>query len=170
MVPAGQTPDVEALLLNTVRRAGGNSRLFIMAATWLKHFADFVAKRRLAMLIRDELENEYQPVMGLLLDWVRTNSGRSHHRYREAIGYCAEAREVGPLLRVNRRNEVLRQLAERRASAISRRWGVWMEEFEVKENALRSAEWIAEQNPGLGIRAICGGDLGATIAADAEAG
>ncbi|GEM_PF-2418527 len=170
VTPAEQTPDVEGLLLNTVRSTSGNSRLLIMAATWMVHYADYVAKRRLAIRIRDELEIQYQPIMGLLLEWVQTHGHRNHHRFREALKYCARACESGPLLMVNRRSALLRKISEQRASVLSRRWGVWMEEFEIRDKVLRSPEWIAQENPALQISALCGGDLVATIAADAAAG
>jgi hypothetical protein len=168
---AERTPDVERLLLDTARMAGGNSRLLIMAAAWLDRYADYVAKRRLAVLLDEELEAEYRPVMGLLLEWVQSRSSRHRHRFREAIKRCEPAKEPRPLLKVYERNQVLRRLARMRASKLSHRWGRWMEEFELREDALRPAEWIAEANPSLRIRAICGGDLVATIAADgAQAG
>ncbi len=170
VAPADQTPDIEQLLLDTVRHAADNSRLIIMAASWLAHYGDYVAKRRLAVLIHNELEPKYQPIMGLLLEWAQTHSHRNLHRFREAIRRCAPAKTPEPLLDVNHHSKVLWRLAEQRASALSRRWGRWMEDFEIKDDALRPPEWIGRENPSLHIRAICGGDFVATIAADAASG
>ena len=165
-----EPPDLERLLLDTARLGAGNSRLLTMGATWLAEYSSYVAKRRLAVLVREELEMEFRPVMGLLLEWVQENGRRDRHRFREVIAECQPAAVVGPLLKVMNRGPVLRELAQRQATALSRKWGVWIEEFELKEDALRPVEWVAEKNPSLAIRALCGGDLVATIAADAEAG
>jgi hypothetical protein len=45
-----------------------------------------------------------------------------------------------------------------------------MEPFEPRLDAMRPADWIARRNPSLALRALCGGDLVATIAADVECG
>ncbi len=126
--PAKETPDLERLLLDTVRLASGNSRLFIMAATWLSQYSDYVAKRRLEIVIKDELEERYKPSMGFLLDVVNTHCHRHQLRFREAIQACHSASIPGPLLKVSRRNSTLMELARQRASALSRKWGCWMEE------------------------------------------
>jgi hypothetical protein len=170
VAPAHQTPDLERLLLDTVRLTAANSRLFIMAATWLAAYSDYVAKRRLAVLIRDELEDRYRPIMGLLLDFAQTYGELTRFPFREALQECHTAATPGPLLNVSRRNAALVDLAQRRASKLSRKWGCWMEDFTFKLDALRPAEWIAASNPSLAVRAISGGDLVATIAADAAGG
>ncbi len=170
VAPARRTPDLELLLLETVHEARRNSRLLILAATWLLCYGEFVAKRRLALLVREHLSGEDQPIMGLLLDWVRSRDVRHLHRFDAAIAQCAPAREAGPLLDLNRGDPVLHDLAEKRASLVSRSWGCWMETFEPKLDAIRPAEWVAKHNPSLAIRALCGGDLVATIAADVHAG
>ena len=168
--PVEETPDIERLLLDTVRLAHLNSRLFIMAATWLAKYPDYVAKRRLAVIVDEELERQYRPVMGLLLEWVRTRSRKKGTPFRKAIEKCHASPIPGPLLDVSRRNHLLFCLAEQQASPLSRKWGCWLEEFDPKLDAIRPAEWIAQSNPSLAVRAITGGDLVGTIAADAAAG
>jgi hypothetical protein len=168
--PAARTPDLERLLLRTAREAPRNSRLLILAATWLLGYGEYVAKRRLAVMARDELAAEDRPVMGLMLEWVRGQSARHQHRFDEVIAQCPPARQAGPLLDICRGNRALRGLAEAQASALSRRWGRWMEDFAPRWTAIRPAEWVARHNPSLAIRALCGGDLVATIAADAREG
>jgi hypothetical protein len=168
--PAARTPDLESLLLQTASAARHNSRLLIAGATWLVCYGDYVAKRRLAVKVREELATEDRPVMGMMLDWVRVQDARHRHRFEEAIALCGPAAEAGPLLEVCRGNRALWRLAEAQASGLSRRWGCWMEEFAPRWELIRPAEWVARHNPGLAIRALCGGDLVATIVADAGAG
>lgn len=170
--PARRTPDLERLLLDTARSAHRNIRLFIMAGTWLLGYSDYLAKRRLAALVREELEPEFQPVLGLLLETVQEISGddRVRARFRDAIAECRPAEIAKPLLDVNKRNPALRELSQQRASSLSRKWGRWLADFQPKFKALRPLHWIAEHNPSLAIRALTGGDLVASIAADAMHG
>src|SRR5260221_20888 len=72
----GKTRDLERLLLDTARVSGTNVQAFVMAATWLARYGRYLAKRRLAVLIREELGEEYQPVLGLLLEWVQSRNVR----------------------------------------------------------------------------------------------
>ncbi len=62
------------------------------------------------------------------------------------------------------------RLAERQASALSRKWGRWLPEFEPKYDALRPEEWVARKNPALAERALTGGDLAASIIAECGPG
>jgi DNA-binding FadR family transcriptional regulator len=165
-----RTPDVERLLLDTVRVAGRNLRLLELALTWLVHYGDYVAKRRLALMVRDELEEEWRGVMGLLLESAQQASSRHRRRFREAIAFCERRKVAGPLADVSNQSAVLRNLAKSVASDISRKWGCWVEELRVRDELIRPAEWVARENASLGIRALCGGDLVATLAADSIGG
>jgi biotin operon repressor len=124
----------------------------------------------LVRLVALELEEEHRAVLGLMLESVIVHEGRHENRFRGVIGLCAPAREAGPLLEVDRRSGGLARFAEREASAISRKWGRWFSAIELKMDALRPAEWVARENPGLGLRALVGGDLVASILAEAEGG
>ena len=159
--PAGVSPDLERLLLATARAASGNSRLVIMAATWLCRYGSLIAKHRLKRLIIDELEPQYQPVLGLLLDTVRQWTGAS--RFNAAIGICDPADSPRPLFEIERANEAFRRMAEARASEVSRRWNLWAPEFEPKFDALRPAAWIMQMNPDYQERAGLKGDLRASL-------
>jgi hypothetical protein len=167
--PARATPDLERLLLDTVRAAPSNSRLFVVAASWLASYGDFVAKHRLTRLIDDELEHEHRPTLGFLLEWAKERTKANAARFNRAIAACVTADLPRPLSDVERATPAFSRLAEQRASALSRKWGRWLSEFDVKENALRPAEWIAARNPSLAIRALTGGDLVASVLAECEA-
>lgn len=170
VAPAQQTPDLERLLLDTVRLTHNNLRLFIMAATWLVQYGDYVAKRRLAVLIRHELPTPYQPIMGLLLNWVQLHTHRKENRFQEALRQCQPNPNPQPLLALHHKNAAFFQHAQQTASPLSRKWGYWIEDLEFKPNALRTLDWITQHNPSLALRAITGGDLVATIAAEAHWG
>ncbi len=169
VAPAKATPDIERLLLDTARAASGNSRLFILTAGWLALYGEYVAKHRLFRLILDELEPEFRPTLGYLLEWVKLYTDKNGDRFNQAIDACGSAVDARPLLDVDRRNDALAQLAQEQASPLSLKWGRWMEDFELKTRALRPLHWIAEQNPSLADRALTGGDLLASVLAECEA-
>jgi len=74
-----------------------------------------------------------------LLEWARQHNKSNRFRFNSAIAACGSAIDARPLFDVERRNIVFTRLAEQRASALSRKWGRWMMEFEPREDALRSA-------------------------------
>lgn len=164
VAPAHSTPDLERLLLDTARAASRHARLFILAASWLAVYGDYVARHRLVRLIRDELETECRPTMGMLLDWARTHGQRC--RVNQAIAACGRPADARPLLDIDFANPELARLAEREASPLSRKWGRWFAPFDLKDDAIRPVEWIAEHNPSLAVRALTGGDLVASILAE----
>src|SRR5450432_2895159 len=168
-IPSAKTsPDVEQLLLDTARMASADTRLFVLAASWLARYGEYVAKHRLARLIRDTLEREHRPTLGFLLEWAKIQSKSNASRFNLAIDACGNAIDGRPLSEVEHRNALFSRLAEQRASALSRKWGRWLTEFEPKDNALRPIEWIAEHNPSLNTRALTGGDLAASVLAECE--
>lgn len=146
--PAEQTPDLERLLLDTARAAAANSRLFVLAASWLAEYGEYVDGRRLAQLIEHELEPEYRPTLGMMLAWAGMHASAGS-RFDAAVSACGLPIDARPLLDIEHGNPVFARLAERRASDLSRRWGRWMSEFHSKPGALRPREWIAKQNPAL---------------------
>jgi hypothetical protein len=161
--PSRETPDLERLLLDTARFAPRMARLYIMAATWLDRHAECVARHRLARLIRQELAPESRPVLAMLLE----ESQRSAHpaRFRSITAALAPADPPRPLFEIEAANPVLVARAQRRASELSRKWGLWSAPIEFKLDALRPARWIFAHNPGLIPRADFRGDLRASVLA-----
>ncbi len=155
--------DVEYLLLDTARMAAMNSRLFILAVTWLSQYGSYVARHRLARLIGDELENEHRQTMGLMLDLAKQKGADSAHRFNKAIEACGEVIDHKPLLDVSRRSDLLAKISRQSASALSLKWGRWVEDFELKLSALRPPHWIIEKNPSLRWRSDFKGDLRASV-------
>ena len=172
--PAKQSPDLERLLLDTARQARGDSRVFIMAASWLARYATLVAKHRLRMLIVHELEPVHRPVLGLLLDVIRHTIKTD--RFNAAIQACAASipNAAEPLFEIESRSETLRRIARSRAMALSLKWNLWLADFQMKEDAIRPPLWVMQNNPAYIDRAEFKGDLRSSILIeiqhDAEAG
>jgi len=161
--------DVERLLLDTARCAAANSRLFILAVTWLVEYGEYVAKHRLAQLILDELEEEHCQTMGLMLELAKEKGVDDTHRFNRAIKACGRGIDQRPLLDVDRRNDFFVHAARQNASALSLKWGRWMEDFALKDDAIRPASWIVEHNQPMRLRADLKGDLRASIMAALQA-
>ena len=159
--PATESPDLERLLLDTVRAVPTNARLLVMAVTWLARYGRLMAKHRLKRLIREELAPAERAPMGLMLD-LAINAGAGNG-LRKAVAECAAATKPYPLFTSMRRNTRLRELAKRDASAISRAWGCWARPLAIKEEALRPSPWITAHNPPFTRRAAHHGDLRTTI-------
>lgn len=170
--PAKGAIDLERLLLDTARRAPDMARLFVMAATWLHAYGDLVAKHRLKRLIRDELSPEHHAVLGLLLDIAQ--KGTHPLEFDTVIKTLKHSHHAQPLFQVERANESLVRRAERRASELSRKWKLWCESIEFKDDALRPSTWVMARHPDFVTRADFRGDLRASILAslrhDAGAG
>ncbi len=143
--PASTPLDFEQLLLDTARHISGNSRLFIMAASWLAKYGGRISVPRLAHMIEFKLEPEFKPVIGLLLDQARQFSGDTS--FDRAISLCTPAGEARPLFEIERRNATLRKLAERHAPKLSRKWNLWAADFTPRFDAIRPEAWMASKNP-----------------------
>lgn len=162
--PARATPDLERLLLETARAAPGDSRLFIMALTWLSRHATLIARHRLARLITTELRPEHQPALGLLLD-LASSAARSSH-LAIAARACRPAPAPQPLFAIDLASDHALRRAQRTAAPPGLRWNLWVEPLELKPDALRADPWIFEHNPALRVRADFRGDLRTSILAE----
>jgi hypothetical protein len=160
--------DIERLLLDTARHAHANVRLLVLAVTWLSRFEKCVAKHRLANLIRHALETEHRPTMGLILDLARQKSPAKSRCFNQAIKACGHAIDHRPLLDNLRQNEFFVDLARQRACKLSLQWGRWIQDFDLKSNALRPDSWIFARNPSMRWRADWRGGLRASILAELE--
>jgi hypothetical protein len=159
--PAPKTPDLELLLLGTARLAAQDARLVEVVVTWLCAYYELVSPHRLARQVEDQLEPQSKPVLGLLLDWVRQKRKTGH--FNKVIALCAPDPEEKPLYEFQRRNPLLHQIARKKASAVSKRWGLWVEDFQLKDDAIRPVAWILRRNPEFALRERFEGDLRAAI-------
>src|ERR1051326_1957354 len=133
--PAAETPDIERLLLDTARAASANTRLLVLAVTWVSRHGHYVSRARLARLVQDELEVEHQPTMGLMLESAKMLSAQIATAFDVAIGVCGSPQDSRPLSDVESGNKAFARLAHQRASVLSRKWGRWMSDIQLKENA-----------------------------------
>lgn len=155
--PAGREPDLERLLVETARRLGGNARTLPLVVTWLVEFSGFVAKHRLKRLAAAELDGEASAALGLLLD-AAIEAGASAE-LAVARGACVPLKAARPLTQDLRTEARLASLAERHASGLSRRWGLWTPDVVLKTDAVRPVAWLLAHNPGFAARIVRKGDL-----------
>lgn len=160
--PAAQTPDIEGLILDTSRAASSNTKLFTLGASWLARFGEYVARHTLANRIRSELDTDSQAALGFMLEWAQAK-GKLKRHFHKAIGQCERPDKHRALSDFENQNARFAEMAQKRASKLSRKWGRWMIDFDVRDDALRPAEWIAANNVSIRDRAMVGGDLTATI-------
>lgn len=164
--------DLERLLLDTARLIPEMARLYIIAATWLHTHGDMIAKHRLMRLIRGELEPMHRATLALLLDTAQ--QGTHPKVFQSIIKKLSPADDPMPLFEKSRQNPKLAELAERRASSLSRKWNLWAQPIEFKDDAIRPTGWMIGRMPALRTRADFRGDLRASIIAalrfDEEAG
>lgn len=161
--PADASPDLERLIIATVRCSSKSARLFIIATTWLHEYGDLVAKHRLKKLVREQLNDAERATMGLMFELAHD---RAHpQRFSSIIRDLKPMSNPRPLFEVDRSSTTMIERAHRRASASSHKWGQWCESFPLKFDALRPAAWVMAQNPLMIMRADFRGDLRASILA-----
>ncbi|MGH7243813.1 MAG: hypothetical protein ACREJD_10385 [Phycisphaerales bacterium] len=68
-----------------------------------------------------------------------------------------------PLLELQRNNRIFAVVAEETASPLSRKWGLWAPEIELKLDVIRPVWWLLKLNPALRSRIVRKGDLRASI-------
>lgn len=159
--PSDRTPDVEHLLLDTARVAHADPLAFTMAATWLVEYGRLVAVHRLKRLIVTELEHDYVPVLGYLLQTAVDHGATP--KLSRAIDACEPATTPEPLFDAYKANPTLVAISEQHATEESKRWGLWAPPVQLKFDALRPTRWILRQNPEFRERAIRNGDLRCSI-------
>lgn len=152
--------DLEQLLVDTARECPADPRLFIEAVTWLTQYSTFVAAHRLKRLALEQLEAEDQATLGLLIETAVEHGAQKYLRKTVTTG-LATAPEPGPLFDVDR--DWLKHTLESDATALSKAWGRWCQEIELKPDTLRPADWILTKNPSFRERAVRKGDLRSSI-------
>lgn len=163
VAPARRTPDVEALLVVTARVLPGDARLLATVVTWLALYERLVARHRLARMARELEESDASAALGLLLDLARERTGTDH--LNVAIGACRPCRRPRPLFLVDRTSAALARNVHREATRTARRWGLWTPAPDLKEDAIRPADWLMSHNADLRFRAIFWGNLRASVLA-----
>ena len=159
--PSLESPDLERLLIETARKCPDNARLLPLAVTWLVEYGQFVARHRLKRLVQTGLEPEPQGILGLLIEEaVRFGATRELLIISEE---CYPLSPAVPLPRVQRHQDSLARISERRASELSQKWGVWTPPVETKPDAVRPVTWLLDRNTEYRERIIRKGDLRVSI-------
>jgi hypothetical protein len=149
--------NLEQLLVDTARELASNARLLVMAVTWLARHHAIVDVDQLARLA-DKLRGRDSARLGLILETAQQFVGLDV--FQKAIEVCQPWDPPEPLYELDRSRPALARLAQRRAGAISRRWGLWCEPIDaLKYNALRPASWIIHRNATFMLRSLLKGDV-----------
>jgi hypothetical protein len=144
-------------LTDTAKGLAANPRLLVMAATWLVRHHEIVQTEELAKL-SDKLRGRDSARMGLLLETAQEFIGADV--LAPAVAACQPWSPPEPLFDVDRTSPAMSRLAQRSASTISRKWGLWAQPVEeLKHDAMRPAWWIATHNPTFLLRSILKGDV-----------
>lgn len=159
--PSQQPPDLERLLLDTARHAARSARLFALVVTWLSQYDRFVARHRLKSLIKRELQVEYRPVLGFLLDLAIKHGATP--TLNTAAKVCGAFDRLHPLFNIHQGSLAREQMAQANACLEAKRRGLLAPDVEIRLDTLRPASWIIQQNPQWMDRAIRKGDLRCSI-------
>jgi hypothetical protein len=159
--PASSTPDIERLLVDTARVLPENGRLFSVVVSWLCRNYRLVCRHRLAGFAGRIEDVQSSAVLGLVLDVVKAKVGIDH--FNIAIKQCKPLKDPMPLFVVDRSCESLAAMAKDSSSEVGRKWGVWCDDVQPKDDVLKSSNWIMSENLGLKNRAVFNGNLRASI-------
>ena len=159
--PAEQTPDIETLLIETAGLAPEMPRLFTVCVTWLTCYYRLVCRHRLAKFAAEMTENETSAVIGLMLSLAKEHTIADH--FNLVIKQCQPTALPKPLFVLDRESAGLAKLAESRSCKIGKRWGLWCENVQLKDDAVRPLSWLMDNNPSIQYRALFGGNLRASI-------
>ncbi|MEN8127148.1 MAG: hypothetical protein ABFR90_04995 [Planctomycetota bacterium] len=159
--PAKDTPDIEELLIETAKFCPQIPRLMPVCVTWLIQYYRLVCRHRLAKFAADIFGTDASATLGLILTTVKHCTGTDH--FNLSIKKCTATGTPKPLFLSDRKSAGLAKLAQSRSGDLARQWGLWCEEVELKNDAIRPLGWLMDRNPELKHRALFGGNLRASI-------
>jgi len=158
---AERTPDIERLLIDTAEALPDNARLFAVVVSWLCRNYRLVCRHRLAAFAGQIENREVLACLGLMLDIVKTRLDIDH--FNIVIKKCKPLEEPMSLFSIDRKSKSLRAIAKSSACPDGIKWGLWCQDVQLKDEAVRSLEWIMARNRHLHSRAIFNGNLRASI-------
>lgn len=159
--PSEQTPDIEKLLIETAIFCPQMPRLMPVCVTWLTRYYRLVCRHRLAGFTSDVSDEDTSAGLGLILTMAKKHAGTGH--FNLAIKACKPIYPPEPLFASDKISEKLSLLVKGRSCELGRKWGLWYEDIQLKEDAVRPLDWLMDQNPSLKQRALFGGNLRASI-------
>jgi biotin operon repressor len=151
--------NLEQLLVDTAKEDGmaDNPRLYVMAVTWLAEHHEIIELDQLARLA-EKLRGRDSARLGLLLETAQKFIGAGV--FSQVLLVCQPWETPEPLCDVDRSSPGMVRTAERKASPLSLKWGLWADPIdELKHDAMRPASWIAQANPEFLFRKLLKGDV-----------
>jgi len=161
IAPDRQMPDIERLLVQTAECCPQTPRLLPVCVTWLCYYYRLVCRHRLAGFASEIAGHDTSAVLGFILSTVKQHTGTDH--FNLVIKVCRPTAPAKPLFIQDRKTQGLAKLAKSRTGGLAQQWGLWCEDIELKEDAVRPLDWLLEKNPELKYRALFGGNLRASI-------
>ena len=161
IAPSDSTPDIERLLIDTAEALPDNARLFVVVVSWLCRNYRLVCKHRLAAFAGQTGDRLVLASLGLMLDIVKTRLGIDH--FNIVIKKCKPLKKPMPLFAIDRKSKSLTAIAKSVACPEGVKWGLWCQDVQLKDEAVRPLEWIMGQNQQLNNRAVFNGNLRASI-------
>ena len=158
---AEKTPDIEQLLIETAVYCPMMPRLVAITVTWLTQYYRLVCRHRLAKFTGDIADTDTSAALGLILAMTKHYTSTDH--FNLIIKMCHPVVPSKPLFHADRQSDALAKLANRHSSDLGCKWGLWCEDVQLKEDAIRPLNWLMDQNPSLQYRALFGGNLRASI-------
>jgi hypothetical protein len=158
---ARKSPDIEVLLVDTVRLLPEFARLLPMTVTWLSQYYRLVCRHRLVHKVNLVLDETQIAAMGMLLDMVRQVTSIDH--FNLVIRQCQPLQQPRPLFHLDDQSPTLTDMVEQTTCDAGQTWGLWCQPVSLKPDAIRPLPWIMDKNPSYQRRAIFGGNLRASI-------
>lgn len=156
-----KSPDIEVLLVDTVRLLPGFARLLPMTVTWLSQYYRLVCRHRVVHMVNAMSDPTQAATMGMLLDMARQVHSIDH--FNIIIRQCKPLQQPRPLFDIDRQSPTLIDLARKSTCDVARNWGLWCQPVSLKFDAIRPLPWIMDRNPCYQMRAIFGGNLRSSI-------
>jgi hypothetical protein len=159
--PVDSTPDIEQLLIDTAIALPDNARLFPVVVSWLCKNYRLVCKHRLSAFTARITDPHASASLGLLLDIVKSKLDIDH--FNIVINKCKPLKEPLPLFAVDRISKSLIEMAQQSACKLGIKWGLFCQDVQLKDDVIKSSNWIISENSTLRNRAVFNGNLRASI-------
>lgn len=155
--PSKAPVDPEQLILETSVSGRVDPVLFSALLTWIIHFSDLINTARLSRL----LKKADSSVMGLILDIALQN--HSHRKLIQVLGKCAPKNNPEILFSVMNNMQTTRDSEIENAINVGKKWGLFVSDIPIKQDALHNKAWVLKHNPNLYFRALFGPNIKAEI-------
>jgi hypothetical protein len=147
-LPAGV--DLEEALILSLAKIQEDPRLFWGIASWLHEYGSLVDGRRLSLIWS---QRSTSPLLAALIVASRSPFLRS------LLRCCRPFASPQPLFSEMASNPVLHNKVQKGALPQFLRWGILLDDWSLRLDAIRPRSWVFRHNPYLRLRALMGADL-----------